>query len=181
MQLHLLSKTPCLSIYYDSKNNWLFLDWEGELTLPAVQVACVELARCFLHRPYPRVLNNNTQVTGVSWSVATWLVREFLPHLPLAGVEQVAWVSSASLLGRNMVQTVVNWLPWLSATLFDDLEAAVHWLRQVQTSGTTGFLLPQRLPATQAKLAQTVQELQRKVAAAAPPHQPVARRWSGLA
>ena len=176
MQLHLLSKTTCLAIYYDSKNNWLFLDWEGELTLPAVQVACVELGRCFLHRPYPRVLNNNTQVTGVSWSVASWLVREFLLHLPLAGVEQVAWISSSSLLGRNMAQTVVNWLPWLTATLFDDMEAAVHWLQQCQLPGATGYLLPQRLPATQAKLAQAVQELQRKVAAAALQRQPVARR-----
>ncbi len=176
MELHLLSKTTCLSVYYDSKNNWLFLDWQGELTLPVVQAACVELGRCFLHRPYPRVLNSNTQVTGVSWNVAAWLVREFLPYLPLAGVEQVAWINSTSLLGRNMAQIVVNWLPWLSATLFDDLEAAVRWLQHLQPASPPDYPLPRHLPATQAKLAQALQELQHNVAAAALQRQPVARR-----
>lgn len=162
MQLHLLGKTPCLSIYYDSHNNWLFTDWEGELTLPAVQVACVELARCFLHRPYPLVLNCNTHVTSVSWSVAAWLVRDFLPNLSLAGVEQMAWISSSSLLGRNMVQTVVNWLPGLSITLFDDLEDAVQWLRQFRAKENGSYILPKRLPAIQAELVQVVHTLRQK-------------------
>ena len=102
MQLHLLRRTTCLVIYYDFRNDWLYLDWQGHVTLPLLQEACLALADCFLPRPYPRVLNNNEQVTGVSWGIALWLVTDFLPHMTLAGVQQVAWVFSPSLQGRSL-------------------------------------------------------------------------------
>ena len=86
MQLQLLHQTTCLTIYYDQCNDWLYLEWEGELTLLLVQEACDALATCVLRRPYARVLNSNEQVTGITWDVAAWLATDFLPHLPLAGV-----------------------------------------------------------------------------------------------
>ena len=162
MQLHLLRQTACLTASYDSGNDWLFLDWKGELTLPAVQEASLALAACFLHRPYPLVLNSNAQVTGVSWSVAAWLVTDFLPHMALAGIEHVAWVYSPSLRGHNMVQTVLNWLPGSLLTTFSDVADAAHWLQHRQRNN--GYLLPTRLPATQAKLAQEVQALRQRLA-----------------
>jgi len=168
MQLHLLSTTGCLAIHYDSSNDWLFLDWQGEVTLPDVQEACVALARCYLLRPYPRVLNSNAQLTGVNWKVASWLVTDFLLHMPVAGVEHVAWVCSPSLRGRHVVQTVVNWLPGPILNVFDDVEAAVNWLKHTRSAHPQGFILPQRPPATQAKLAQVVQALSQQVKAHSP-------------
>lgn len=161
MHLQLLRKIPCLAIYYDSFNNWLFLDWEGKLTLPDVQAACLAVARCYLPFPYPRVLNNNTQVTGVSWSVAAWLATEFLPHLSLAGASHVAWVCSPALPGRNMVQTVVNWLPGPAITCFDDVEEAVAWLGQIPSVPIPERGAP-RLPAAQTQLERVVHELRQK-------------------
>jgi hypothetical protein len=167
MRLHLLSETTCLSIYYDSLNEWLFLDWEGELKLSDVQNACLEIARCFLHRPYARVLNSNAQVTGVSWSVAAWLVSDFLPHLSLAGITQVAWVCSTSLRGRYVVQTVLNWLPGPAITSFDDLDAAITWLQHTRPEGPLESA-PRHLPATQAKLEKVYQDMCQKVTAQVP-------------
>lgn len=168
MQLHLLGTTPCLTIYYDSGNDWLFLDWQGELTLTAVQQACVEVGYCLLQRPYPRVLNSNAQVTNISLSVAAWLVAEFMPHAKLAGIEHLAWVSSPSLRGRSVVQTVVNWLSQANIDIFYDLDDAVNWLQHLALSPLPGDTLPQRLPATQAKLAQVVHGLAQKAAARRP-------------
>ncbi|MGI4886217.1 MAG: hypothetical protein ACRYFR_14775 [Janthinobacterium lividum] len=167
MRLQLLRETNCISIYYDSLNEWLFLDWEGELTLPAVQAACLEVAYCFLPRPYARVLNSNAQVTGMSWSVAAWLAAEFLPHLALAGITQVAWVYSPSLRGRSVVQTVLSWLPGPVVSSFDDLDGAVTWLQHTRPGRAAGPPLP-RLPAAQAKLEGVVQGLYQKVAAQVP-------------
>lgn len=167
MRLQLLRETACVSIYYDSLNEWLFLDWEGELTLPAVQTACLEVAHCFVPRPYARVLNSNAQVTGMSWSVAAWLATEFLPHLALAGIAQVAWVCSPSLRGRSVVQTVLNWLPGPGVSSFDDLDGAITWLQHTRSERATGGVLP-RLPAAQAKLEKVVQELCEKVMAQVP-------------
>lgn len=167
MRLHLLRETACVSIYYDSLNEWLFLDWEGELTLPAVQTACLEIAHCFLPRPYARVLNSNAQVTGMSWSVAAWLASDFLPHLTLAGVTQVAWVCSSSLRGRYVVQTVLNWLPGPAVTSFDDLDAAVTWLQHTCPERATGGT-PLRPPATQAKLEKVFQDFCQKITVQVP-------------
>jgi hypothetical protein len=163
MQLQLLSTTSCLSIYYDSSNNWLFLDWAGNLTLPAVQEACVAVAQCYLPRTYSRVLNSNLQVTGSSGNVATWLSLEFLPYLAVSGVEHVASISAPSLLGRQLEQTVRQWVPELMLNLFDNTEEAITWLQQTHSSSTEGYPLPQRQAATQVQLAQGMQYMRQQV------------------
>ncbi len=163
MQLHLLRTTSCLAIYYDSCHNWLFLDWSGELTLPAVQEACVAVAQCYLQRTYSRVLNSNLQVTGISWSVATWLGSEFLPYMAVGGVEHVAWISAPSLLGRNLTQTVLKQVPGFVLNVFDNAEEAIAWLQQAPSTQLPGYILPQRQPDSQARLAQGVQVLRQEV------------------
>jgi hypothetical protein len=164
MKLHLLHQTTCLSTYYDLRNEWLYLDWQGELTLPLVQQACLELAACCMQRPYSHILNNNEQVTEVSWSVAAWLATDFLPYMSLAGIEHVAWVYSPSLPGHNMVQTVINWLPGSLIATFNTVAEAVTWLQRTRTEPTQGYQRPTRSLATQAKLEQEVQALRQRVA-----------------
>lgn len=164
MQLQLLHQTTCLTTYYDQCNDWLFLDWEGELTLPLVQEACNALATCLLARPYARVLNSNEQVTGLVWNVAAWLVTDFLPYLPLAGVEQVAWVYSPMLRGQHLVHTVLRRLPGPAIDAFANVADAVAWLQRCQP--TPQGRAAMRSPATQAQLAQQVQAVQQRLAAA---------------
>lgn len=164
MNLHLLRQTTCLAVYHDLHNDWLYLDWQGEITLAQVQEACLELADCYLQRPYARILNSNELVTGVSWSVAMWLVTDFLPHMSLAGIEHVAWVYSPSLRGHNMVANVLHWLPGSLIAAFNTMAEAVTWLEHTRTEQPRGYLLPQRTPATQAKLAAEVQALYARLA-----------------
>jgi hypothetical protein len=159
MNLHLLRSTPTIVIYYDSWNNWLFADWQGELTLATVQAACFELAQCVLQRPYARVLNSNAQVTTTQWEVAPWLAQDFLPYLPLAGIEKLAWVCSPSLRGRNSMQAISNQLPALQLALFDELDEAVSWLQQRPGEYISGCGLPLRPIEAQAQLTRAVQQL----------------------
>ena len=163
MQLLLLGATSCLSIYYDSRQQGLFLDWAGELTLPAVQEACVTVAQCYLARTYSRVLVSNLQVTQVGERVGTWLGAEFLPYLAVVGVEQLAWVKAPSLLGRTLAQTALNRLPSLALHLFDNAEEAIAWLQQPRAPQPEGQFLPPRQPATQVRLAQGVQIVRQEV------------------
>jgi hypothetical protein len=155
MHLHLLRRTACLTIYYDQSNDWLFLDWLGDLTLPVVQEACVELANCFLHRPYTRVLNSNEQVTGITWNVAAWLATDFLPYITLAGVEHVAWVYSPLVRGQHLVRTILSRLPNPVIDAFDNVSDAVVWLQHCPP--TMQGLVPTRSLANQEKLEQEVQ------------------------
>jgi hypothetical protein len=172
MKLHPIFQTPCLSAHYDLSNDWLYLDWQGELTLPAVQQACLALASCYLQRPYSHILNSNEQVTGVSWNVALWLVTDFLKFMPLAGIEHVAWIYSSSLRGHSLVHTVLSLLPGSLITTFDDVADAYAWLEHTRVGQPAAPLLPKRAPAIQAKLAQEVQALHQRLAAP----QRVARR-----
>lgn len=159
MNLHLLRSTPTIAIYYDSWNNWLFADWQGELTLASVQAACHELAQCMLQRPYARVLNSNDQVITAQWEVATWLAQDFLPFLTLAGIEKLAWVCAPSLHGRNMAQAISNRLPAVQLALFDELDEAVSWLQQRTEDYASGCGLPLRPTEAQSQLARAVQQL----------------------
>ncbi|GAB3638257.1 hypothetical protein GCM10027422_38470 [Hymenobacter arcticus] len=155
MQLQLLHQTTCLAAYYDHSNDWLFLDWAGDVTLPMVQEACVELATCFLHRPYACVLNNNDQVTSVDLNVAVWLATDFLPHMTLAGLEKVAWIRSPSVRGQGMIQTILRLLPGPIIHDFDNLADAIYWLQRTRPTQRQPCI-PVRSAATQAKLAQEV-------------------------
>jgi hypothetical protein len=130
MKLQHLCSAQCAEVYFDQTNNWVFVDWVGELTLEAVQHTCLGIAYCFLDHYYPRVLNSNAQVTGVSWEVAQWLATEYLPALTLTGVEQMAWVVPATLRARNNVLNTVNLFSHIAINLFDDVEGAVAWLQQ---------------------------------------------------
>jgi hypothetical protein len=164
MRLHLLKSTPHIAIYYDTHNDWLFLDWKGEVTLANVQSTCLEISRCFLQRAYPRVLNSNLQVTSVNWSAAGWLAVEFMPQLGPAGVEHVAWICSPALWGRSAVKRIIGLLPQAAISLFDDVETAANWLQQTRHQCAKGYLLPQRAASDQLKLIQQVEILKQKVA-----------------
>lgn len=162
MQLQLLGATSCLSIYDDSNHHWLFLEWAGELTLSAVQDACVAVAQCYLTRTYSHVLTSNLQVTEVGESVSTWLGMEFLPYLTMAGVEQLAWVGTPALVGHTQAPTMVNRMPSLVLSLFDNTEEAIAWLLQPRLQQPESYLLPPRQPATQVRLAQGVQVIRQE-------------------
>lgn len=165
MNLLLLCSSPQVSVYYDSHNEWLYVEWEGKITLPVAQQACLQLAHCALERPYTRVLNNNTYVTGVELSVGPWLALHFMPHLALAGVRQMAWVCSPTLAGLNLVQTILQWLPRLEATIFTDTEDAVRWLQQRPPEPAAEAARP---PATQARLVRALADMERAATAVRP-------------
>jgi hypothetical protein len=168
MRLHQLHRTTCLTIYYDLRNDWLYLNWEGNITLPVLQEACLQLAQCLQRRPYVRVLNNNEQVTGFSWSIGPWLIAHFLPHMALAGIRQVVWVPSATLQGKSMMQMLLGLVAGSIITCFDDLASAVEWMKQTRPLRAPAYLMPQHTPTTQAKLAAVVQNLSQHRAPVAP-------------
>jgi len=163
MQLRLLAATSCLSIYYDANYEWLFLDWAGELTLPAVQEACVAVAQCYVQRAYSHVLTSNLQVTAVGQQVGTWLGAELLPYVTVAGVEQLAWVSAPTLVSRSQAQQVVNRVPSVGLNLFDNTEEAIAWLQQTRFSDAASAAGPPRPAAAPHKLAQGMQAIKQEV------------------
>jgi hypothetical protein len=144
MHLRHLCSAAHVEIYFDTFNNWLFIDWEGNLTLDVVQHACLEIARCYLQHPFPRVLNSNVQVTNITPDVAAWLANEFTATLSLAGVEQLAWVVAPTLRARGEALEAIYRLAHNAVHMFEYLEEAVTWLQQTAVLPESGAAtLPQ--------------------------------------
>lgn len=168
MNLHHLCSAQCAEIYFDKTNNWVFVDWHGELTLDEVQHTSLGIARCFLAGYYPRVLNSNAQVTGISWEVSQWLASDFLPALTLTGVEQLAWVVPPMLRARNGILDMVNLFPHVAINLFEDIELAVGWLQQTAPEPPqTGCFIPGRSYNDELKLRYLVERFTQQLQAAA--------------
>jgi hypothetical protein len=169
MKLKHLCSAQCAEVYYDQQNNWVFVDWAGALTLDAVQHTCLGIAHCFLNHYYPRVLNNNAQVTHVSHDVAQWLGSEYLPALRLTGVEQMAWVVPEGLRARNRVLDTVNLFPHIAINLFDDVESAVTWLQHTAPEPLdTGCIPRGRSYADELKLRGLVEAFAQRLRVAEP-------------
>lgn len=167
MTLKHLCSAQCAEVYYDTTNDWVFVDWAGELTLDAVQHTCLGIAHCFLGHYYPRVLNSNAQVSGVSWEVSQWLAAEYLPALTLTGVEQMAWVVPPTLRARNKVLATVDLFPHIAISLFDDVESAVSWMQQTAPEEPhTGCFTPSRSFADEQKLRAIVESFAQRLQAA---------------
>jgi hypothetical protein len=163
MNLQLLRAAPGVSIYYDTCNDWLFVDWQGDLTLRSIQVATLELAKCVLGRPYARVLNSNLLVTSISWDAAPWLLTELLPHLGLAGVEHLAWVRPETLRGQQLVNAMLSRLPGPCVLLFDEIDQAVTWLQRKRPLTVMGCPNLMHSPEAQARLEQLIQSVSDKL------------------
>lgn len=166
MKLQHICSAPCAEIYFDYINDWVYIDWAGSLTLENVQHTCLQIGHYFLNHYYPRVLNNNEQVTSVSREVTVWLASEFLPALSITGVKQMAWVMPVTLRARNNVLDVVNLFPHVAISLFDDVEQAVVWLQQTAPPPpTTGCFMPMRQHADELKLAKLIKAFAQRLQA----------------
>lgn len=156
MNLRHLCSAPHVRVYFDSFNNWLFVEWAGDLTLPAIQYACLQVAQCFIQHSYPRVLNSDAQVTSLPWEAAPWLSRHYFPGLELAGIEQLAWVHAPGVRGRTLAEQVLQQLPHLNIGLFAEMEEATSWLQQTRPAYVSGCALLPRPAATETQLVQVV-------------------------
>lgn len=164
MNLQYLCDAPHVTVYFDSWNNWLYVEWTGDLTLPAVQYACLEVAQCFIDHFYPRVLNSNAQVTSASLEVASWLAEHYFPFMNLAGIEQLAWVHAPTLRGRSLAEQALWRLPHLNVGVFADIEDATSWLRQTQPEYISGCALLPRPAARTAQLRQMIAQFKQALA-----------------
>jgi hypothetical protein len=176
MKLHLLQDTSIVSVYYDSKNDWLFADWHGNLNLAQVKAGCFTLAQCFLERPCPHFLNNNSDVTSLSADVAPWLAQQFLPYIGLGGVQFVAWVSAPSLLIKTVTSEAVRQLASPMLAVFDQIDEAYTWLQQTRfhqaEENSPPLISAQRTAALAEMLADLAQQLERYRQAARPAPEP---------
>lgn len=132
MSLQLLLEAPHITITYDHLQEWLCASWHGEQNLATVQQGGQELLRLLTQQRCHKVLNDNTDVTGMWSEAAEWAGKEWFPAMNAAGLSYFAWVYSPNIYSRLSTDLTLQFTQSnVVVSTFDDLATAQAWLRQV--------------------------------------------------
>ena len=132
MALRILHDTATLTISYDYANEWLQLDWHGNLDDESVMEGALKLLELLKQERCTKVLNDNTHITGLWADAAKWGSDVFLPMLHEAGCRYFSWVYSPERYSQLSAELVVQrTTSGIVIMTFRDLHTAAEWLRQM--------------------------------------------------
>lgn len=108
----------------------LYVRWHGHLTGPEVIRGAQQGAQWRGQLHYSRILNDTRDSSGDWTDALPWLTYEWLPQALEGGVQALAYVFSP--VHENLFasrQFVAALRPHLAIRAFENLDAAVAWLR----------------------------------------------------
>ncbi|QKG52400.1 hypothetical protein [Hymenobacter sp. BRD67] len=132
MANRVLFQAPYLTIFYDYSDNWLYLDWQGNLNDESVKEGALKLLELIQREQCAKVLNDNSHITGLWADAARWGSDVFFPLLYEAGCRYFSWVQSperySQLSAELAVQQTTAGITFMT---FRNLNTATEWLRQM--------------------------------------------------
>lgn len=132
MANRILYAVPALTISYDYTNEWLYLDWQGELTDGAVMEGALKLLELLKQERCSKVLNDNTRATGLWADAAKWGSDIFFPMLHQAGCRYFSWVFSPERYSQLSAELAVQrTAAGITIMTFGSLDTATDWLRRM--------------------------------------------------
>lgn len=130
MDKEVLLKEKSIVIEYDPVNNWILVDWIGYQTVDSVKHGCEKMLEFLSQYRCQKVINDNTNVTGIWSGASAWVGSDWLPRMSKAGLKQFAWVYSPSAFSRlSTDESLRNLNQKEIARTFNDMEAAREWLK----------------------------------------------------
>ncbi|KUG06045.1 hypothetical protein [Solirubrum puertoriconensis] len=128
----LLYRTPSIEIQLDPLNEWLYVNWVGNQTEQSVREGATKILDYVQQEQVCKVLNDNTNVTGMWGGAAEWVGKELIPALNAVGLQYAAWVYSPDIYSRLSTDSSLQHVAGGVIVLpFDDVETAASWLRQM--------------------------------------------------
>jgi len=132
MTLHTLYDTPSLTISYDHGNDWLYLDWHGNLNDELVMAGALKLLELLELHKCSKVLNDNTRITGLWADAAKWGSEVFFPQLHEAGCRYFSWVYSPERFSQLSAQLAAeHTTAGITIMTFQNLDTAAEWLQRM--------------------------------------------------
>jgi len=132
MAHRILYDVPTLTISYNYADDWLYLDWHGNLDDETVMAGAPKVLELLQQERCAKVLNDNTRVTGLWANAAQWGSDVFFPQLHAAGCRYFSWVHSperySQLSAELAVQQTAAGITFMT---FHDLAPAAAWLRSM--------------------------------------------------
>ncbi len=130
MKKEILLKERSVIIEYNPEGNWLEVDWLGYQTVDSVKNGCERMLEFLIQYKCSKVLNDNTNVTGIWSGASAWVGGDWLPRMKEAGLECFAWVYSPSAFSRlSTDESLRNLKEKYIARTFDNKEEGLAWLR----------------------------------------------------
>ncbi|MCJ8163677.1 hypothetical protein MKJ04_02410 [Pontibacter sp. E15-1] len=126
----LLYRNNFIAIELNHSDNWMYVNWRGNVSHHDVRAGCMEILRLVKEYKIYDILNNNTQVQGMWSGAAKWGGTYWFPALREAGLRRFAWIYSPSVLSRlSTDKTLDNTENPHYIKTFDDIALAKDWLR----------------------------------------------------
>ncbi|MFD2787284.1 hypothetical protein [Hymenobacter rubripertinctus] len=122
-----------LTTEFDSQNNWIYNDWQGQLTTENVMQGSLGILTLLRHTRCPYVLNDNRTLLG-SWKQANdWLEHTWVPQALEAGLRYNAHIVAPGVFGQASAEDFhLRVDAHFQMRLFENLEEATAWLQEIQ-------------------------------------------------
>ena len=128
----LLANDPHIKIRYDVMNDTLSADWIGEQTEATVRDGCEKILKFMTVYRCAKLLNDNTNVTGMWSDAAEWVALDWVPRMEKAGCRFLAHVYSPDIYARLSVDKAIDYgIKGILVTTFQGKAAAEEWLSAV--------------------------------------------------
>ena len=121
-----------LKLYRCEEDNVLLADWSGVLDAGRARLGCTTILDTLGEHPFPKILNNNTKVTGHYPGAIEWVGKVWFPEMHALGVRYFAWVYSRDFYTQIGTDEIVRFSSEVEIQTFYDIAQAWVWLQSKQ-------------------------------------------------
>lgn len=120
-----------LTVERNRAENWIHARWHGRQTLGSIMDGGLTYVDMLRAEPCPKLLNDHRDLTGDFSDANSWIEEVWTPLIITAGLRYIAQVLSPDIFGQLAIENLQMRIgDLLHIHLFDELDAAQHWLRE---------------------------------------------------
>ncbi|HEY4651481.1 MAG TPA: hypothetical protein VIG72_08700 [Pontibacter sp.] len=117
-----------LKLYRCQYGNVLFAEWTGVLDADKARNGCTAVLETLKTHSFPKILNNNTSVTGHYPGAIEWVGKVWFPGMHALGVRYFAWVYSHEFYTQIGTDEIVKLSSKVEIQTFFEVVHAWQWL-----------------------------------------------------
>jgi hypothetical protein len=131
MAVKMLYQADDLEVLLDETHGWLYANWMGRHHDASIKEGINLMIDLMAEHQVVKVLNDNTNMSGIWIGVAGWLVWDALPRARKAGLHSFAHVFGSNGFPRASAEAALKLLGSGASDIktFENIEVAKSWLR----------------------------------------------------
>lgn len=126
--IHIPETKDFLNIYRCKYDKVLHADWFGILDATRARLGCTAILKVLQDRPYAKILNNNSRVTGHYPGAIEWVGKVWFPEMYALGVRYFGWIYSPAFYTQLGTDEVISLSSKVEIQTFYDIIQAWQWI-----------------------------------------------------